>query len=245
VRFLTGAQVSARIGPRFGYSAGKKQEYNCGNAMSCRRPKWEPPGSAVQFAKRGIMTSYSRRHGTSRSKGLFADIGRLAPAGLPGQGRRLAAVFLLRSLKPLHYPISSGTELTEQLQGSRIRFMGLTIETKRATDRIPAHYFPIASGENFVEKIADLLKGSRLPRSVRSDLKTLARQLPSFQYPISDSAELMRQLSPVREVQFRGRRIDPRNSINSIPRQVFPIQSKNDFAFKVAALVGARALRTS
>jgi hypothetical protein len=190
-----------------------------------------------------------RHRGTSRTLGLFADVRRLAGAGLPGRGRRLAAIFLVRRLGPFHYPIQSSTELTEQIRKERIRFMGLTIHTKRALTQISAHYFPIASFDNFVEKVADLLKGSRLPRSVRLELRTMAEQLPQFRYPIPDSAELTRQISSSgEEIQFRGRRFDLRNSnmpIDSIPRELFPIKSRNDFAFKVAALAGARALGTS
>jgi hypothetical protein len=123
--------------------------------------------------------------------------------------------------------------------------MGVTINIERGIERIPANYFPIVSLEDFVEKVSDLLKGSRLPRLMRSKLKKFARQMPKFDYPIADSVALERHLSAAPAIRLRGKHVEPHKTVSSLPKRFFPITSKKDFAFKVAALAGARALQGS
>jgi hypothetical protein len=174
---------------------------------------------------------------------LLRGVRRLNHAPLVEGARLRAAVYLLTSLPPLEYPINSAGELVGKYltAGFRIKMGSAEIDPSQAIKYMPAHYFPIASPENFIEKIAELLKRSRVRLDAPAELSELEKQLPVLHYPIAGRSELIKQLSVKREYHFRGHVVDSSQAAKGFPKSYFPIRSQQDFHDKIVALITSRA----
>jgi hypothetical protein len=157
--------------------------------------------------------------------------------------REIVRVF--EGLPQLEYPIESAGELIEKLgSGDRpLPIAGVDVDLLLIIKRMPAYYFPIASVENFVEKMAELLRSNRKVTDVPSELALLKRQLPKLRFPIKDEDELVRGLGETQTLVFRGRPIRTRDALRRAHGGgLFPIRSQEDFDRKVGALMSAREL---
>jgi hypothetical protein len=157
--------------------------------------------------------------------------------------REIAKVF--ENLPNLDYPINSAGELIEQLAGGEkmLNIVGAEVDLMLIIKRMPAYYFPVASTENFVEKMAELIRANRKQTDVPTQLQSLKRQLPELRFPIDSPDQLLKALGGRRSVVFQGRDVDAKEALNRIvDTDLFPIQSQEDFDRKVAQLMLTREL---
>jgi hypothetical protein len=168
---------------------------------------------------------------------------RYAPMAGATDLREIVRVF--EGLPDLEYPIESAGELVEKLGGGEkaLRMAGMEVDVLLILKRMPAYYFPIASVENFVEKMAELLRANRKTTDVPAELGLLKRQLPKLRFPIENEQQLIKSLEGTKSVVFRGRVIEARDALGRVHgRGLFPIRSEEDFDRKVAVLMGTREL---
>jgi hypothetical protein len=157
--------------------------------------------------------------------------------------REITRVFA--GLPPLEYPINSAGQLLSQLgDGEKpIPIAGMEVNVLLIIKRMPAYYFPIASPENFVEKMAELIRANRKQVDAPAELLALKTQLPELRFPIDDPDELVRQVGDRRTVRFRGRDMEIADVMRRFDAAgVFPIQSADDFDRKVATLMATREI---
>src|SRR5690349_1667239 len=65
-------------------------------------------------------------------------------------------------LPQLTFPINSAGELLDQIgQDKTLPVLGIDVDPVRMIKYMPAYYFPIASYENFVEKLSELITANR------------------------------------------------------------------------------------
>lgn len=167
---------------------------------------------------------------------------RYAPMAGATDLREIVRIF--DGLPDLEYPIESAGELVERLGGGEkpLQMAGMDVDLL-LIKRMPAYYFAIAGVENFVEKMAELLRANRKVTDVPNELGLLKRQLPKLRFPIEDEDHLLEALGNATTVVFQGRVIEARDALGRIHRpSLFPIRSQEDFDRKVAGLMGARDL---
>src|ERR1700730_1912600 len=63
-------------------------------------------------------------------------------------------------LPELTFPINSAGEMLDQL-GETLTVMGMNVDPGRMIKYMPGSYFPSVSYENFVEKMAELMRANR------------------------------------------------------------------------------------
>jgi hypothetical protein len=157
--------------------------------------------------------------------------------------REIVKVF--ENLPNLVYPINSAGELIEQLGGGEkmLNIAGAEVDLLLIIKRMPAYYFPVASSENFVEKMADLIRANRKQTDVPTQLMWIKRQLPPLDFPIESSEQLLKALGDRQSIVFQGNDVDAREILERIHKpSLFPIESQEDFDRKVAGLMAAREL---
>jgi hypothetical protein len=161
----------------------------------------------------------------------------------PTDLREIVKVF--DNLPDLEYPINSAGELIEKMGGSQrsIGIDGAEVDPMRMIKFMPAYYFPITSVENFIEKMAELIRDNRMKVDVPTELASLQRQLPRLDYPIESRDELVEKLSAARTLTFQGHKVDPRKVLDKVrDPDLFPIRSQDDFDQKIAQLMSTREL---
>lgn len=153
---------------------------------------------------------------------------------------------VLVALPAMEYPIASAGELIEKLggDGARIPIEGVEVSPRRMVKYMPAWYFPIVDEANFIEKMAELVRLNRKPVNIPEELASLREQLPSLEFPIQNTEHLLDMVGPDTRYIFRGRPVSAREIMHRIPADVFPIDSQDDFEFKIGRLMGTRPLIT-
>lgn len=157
--------------------------------------------------------------------------------------REIVRVF--ENLPSLDYPINSAGELIEQLGGGEkpLDIAGVEVDLLLIIKRMPAYYFPVASTENFVEKMADLIRENRKQTDVPNQLMWIKRQLPTLDFPIKSSEQLLKAFGDRQSIVFQGNEIDVREILNRIHQPtLFPIESQEDFDRKIVGLMATREL---
>jgi len=152
---------------------------------------------------------------------------------------------VLDALPRLEFPINSAGELVDKLNraGGQLQIVGLAVDPAFMVGRVPPHYFPIASLENFAEKIADLIRQNRKKVNVTEELKGVKSQLPKkMRFPIANVEELVEQLGAKKAYKYRGGSVEPGEIADRIPREIFPIASEKDFDLKISALMANEPL---
>jgi hypothetical protein len=151
---------------------------------------------------------------------------------------------VLKALPELAFPINSAGELIQKIEasGKPVEIVGITVDPAVLVQHMPPHYFPIASLENFAEKIADLIRKSRIQVDVTKEFKNLKAQIPALKYPISDAQNLVAQLGADKPYKYQGGAIKPRDIAHRIPTDIFPITSEKDFEVKMSYLMVNRPL---
>lgn len=156
--------------------------------------------------------------------------------------REVMKVF--EQLPPLEYPIGSAAELIEKLggPGRPVEIVGMRVDPLRMIKYMPAYYFPIHSQENFIEKMAELIRENRPSVDIPQELTSIKRQLPTLKYPIASPDEFLKMIGTQQRYRFQGQEVDTEEMVKRIPDDYFPIQSEDDFDLKVARLMLSRPL---
>ena len=172
-------------------------------------------------------------------KRLLTRLPRMEHAPLVTGADLVEVLKVLQVLPELKFPINSGGQLIAELGGAGQRYdvVGVTMSPLRMIKYMPAHYFPIASMENFVEKLAELINQNRPQIDVQAELTGLRRQLPELKFPIASPDELLDLVGSSRRYRFRGGSVRPGEIVKRIPPEMFPIESQVDFNRKIAHLI--------
>jgi hypothetical protein len=172
-------------------------------------------------------------------------------AGLSVRYAPLVAVSDLREVKQvlavlpdLEFPINSAGELIERLGGSDQNWslVGITVEPLRMIKYMPSYYFPVASMENLIEKMAELIRNNRKRVNVPEELARIKAQLPTLRFPIDSPEDLLNITGVKRVIRFQGGPVDPQRIMRRLPQDFFPINSEEEFDSKVAQLMVTRPL---
>lgn len=178
-------------------------------------------------------------------QGLLAKLPKSRYVPLVGSADLREVAKVLPAIAGLDFPINSAGELIEKLGGADKQFAieGTPVDPLRMIKYMPAYYFPIASMENLVEKLAELVRANRKKVDVQAELASLRRQLPNLKFPIGNAKELVKAVSAHgRHVTFQGGVVDVEKIMERVPSNIFPITSQNDFEGKVGALMASRPL---
>jgi len=173
-------------------------------------------------------------------------------ANIPGlksppvlKGIALQAVGTVVAAVPrLRFPLNSAAELMEQLggRGTTVNIAGRILSVETVLGQVPSHYFPIASMDNFVEKIAGLIRRARnqrlrLKRAFASVKRQIHEKGPGLHFPITSAEHLKKSLGPISRVVVANRSIVPSLAVSRIPQSYYPITSKADFNRKIWKLM--------
>jgi hypothetical protein len=103
----------------------------------------------------------------------------------------------LRDLQGLNLPILSAGHLLDELESltGRFRIAGVETDPEHVAKLMPAYYFPIASYDNLIEKLSELVQGSRSPLEKISASRPMHEILNSLLFrPIDEREQLIQQL---------------------------------------------------
>lgn len=147
------------------------------------------------------------------------------------------------ALPEIEFPVTSAGELIDKLGGSgkMLDIVRVSVDPMRMIKYMPAYYFPIASMENFIEKMAELVRQNRKEVDIPRDLAGIKQQLPSLRYPINSQDDLQRMVG-IRGYKFRGREVTAEQIMHRLPADFFPVRSEEDFDAKVSRLMATRPL---
>jgi hypothetical protein len=150
------------------------------------------------------------------------------------------------ALPRLEFPINSAGALADQIDrhDQPIMVSGIRVDVARMLKYMPAYYFPIASYDNFVEKMADLIRQNRPQIDIPAEAKKLREQLPAFTFPIQSKADFARAIATGRTYRFQGGPVDVTWALGQVPEQLFPIRSEADLHSKLMRLIARRPLIT-
>jgi hypothetical protein len=164
---------------------------------------------------------------------------------LVGAADLAEVVKVFDGLPKLEYPINSAGELIGKL-GPAVETLVIAevkVDPLRIIKYMPAYYFPIASVENFIEKMAELVRQNRKTVNVPKELANIKRQLPEFRFPIANSEQFLKSLAePGRKYAFQGGAVDPKKILERIPSSFFPVKSQADLENKISELMTTRPL---
>ncbi len=152
----------------------------------------------------------------------------------------LAAIF--EALPELKFPVTSAGHLLDQLAGHRLVVHRIELDPARMAKYVPAHYFPIWSYDNLIEKMAELVRANRPVVDTEAEVKALRRQIPALKYPIKSANDLIQALGTTRTYRFLGGAVDVKQAVSHIPDKLFPIDSDKDLDLKLAYLINRRPL---
>ncbi len=165
--------------------------------------------------------------------------------------RNVVEVF--RNLPRLEYPINSAGELIEKIGGPSfvLDVYGIPVAAARVIGAMPAHYFPIASVENFVEKMAEVMRRNRRGINLSRTLGRIRKHLPTLRFPMDSVEDLLRAFDSVESVPATVPGLPsghpPRVSGDQIRHwirrhmraELFPIRSEEEFYSKAMPLIRA------
>jgi len=151
---------------------------------------------------------------------------------------------VMNALPALRFPVNSAGELLDQLGGNdaELKVDGVPMGVEIKLKLMPAYYFPIVSIENFVEKVAELIRAHRKTPDVAKEVAAIRREVPKLQFPIRNAADLVERLGPGRTYTFQGKKVQPKAIAHRLPDHMFPINSEEDFEFKISVLMRSRPL---
>jgi hypothetical protein len=151
---------------------------------------------------------------------------------------------LVKAFPGLEFPINSAGELLDQFGGASgtLEVVGMEMEVERKLKFMPAYYFPIASMENLLEKMAELVRQNRKKPDVQKEVANIRRQVPKLAFPIESADALVDQVGADREYEFQGAKVTAADIRHRLPDHVFPIESERDFERKIGALMVTRPI---
>lgn len=142
---------------------------------------------------------------------------------------------VFKSMPDLKFPINSAAELVEKLGGSGklYEIAEVKVDPLRMIKYMPAYYFPIASMENYIEKMAELVRANRKKVDLPTELAAINEKLPRLKFPIKSGEDLYGQLQDKGQYRFQGRSVESKSMIARIPAQMYPFKSQKDFEQKI------------
>ena len=147
---------------------------------------------------------------------------------------------VMDALPELKFPIGSAGELLDQIgEDRRLEIVGLKADPVRMIKYMAAYYFPISSYENFVEKMAELIRLNRRDfdsDKVRTKIEEKARKI---EFPIKDRDALMQAFQETPVFNVAGRKMDTAAAVKELPDDFFPVENHDDLEAK-----GLRYLRS-
>jgi hypothetical protein len=182
-----------------------------------------------------------------RKTGAFTDVLKTLPA-MKHQPHVAAndlheVSLVLQAMPQLTFPINSAGELLDALgKGKTFKIVGLDVDPARMIKYMPAYYFPIASQENLVEKMAELIRDNRRHVDKQEHVETIRRKLPSLQFPIESPEQLARYVQGIERFSLGDRWVSPKDALGLLPRSFFPVRDQADFEKKTLHFVNSRAL---
>ncbi|MFL5608785.1 MAG: hypothetical protein ACJ8AD_20180 [Gemmatimonadaceae bacterium] len=193
-----------------------------------------------------MPSKYDRRK-DPEVQALAKKIPGLKHAPLVGAADLVEINKVFAGLPRLNFPINSAGEMIDQLDAAdkRVKVEGIEVDPGRMIKYMPAYYFPVASMENFVEKMAELIRENRNKVNVPAELagikKTIKAQAPNFKYPIKSADDLLSAIGRGK-FTFGGADVDTKKAAAQIPAHYFPITSETDFDAKMSALMLSQPL---
>ena len=140
---------------------------------------------------------------------------------------------VFKDIPALEFPINSGAELIEKLGVGKLhKIAEVTVDPVRMIKYMPAYYFPIASIENFIEKLAELIRKNRKQVNIPAEMEAIKKQIPHLKFPIKTAEDLHKQLGE-KKYKFQGRDVSAKEMIPRIPKHFFPFKSEQDFNTKI------------
>jgi len=148
--------------------------------------------------------------------------------------RELEEIAIVTDVLPqLHFPINSAGEFLDQLGDDKtLPVMGMKVDPVRMIKYMPAYYFPIASYENLVEKMAELIRSNRRQVDAPKYVDKMKQKMRGANFPIKTPEELERTLGDTRQFNVGGRKMDTRSTISGLPHDFFPISDQKDLEVK-------------
>ena len=179
-------------------------------------------------AKSMLKQIPAKRYGLIRSKEL-ADI-----------------VEIFKGLPELQYPINSAGDLIEKLGGPdvHIDIFGVPAKASQLGKAMPSGYFPIASLENLVEKMAKLLRRNKRRVNLSKELGRIRPHLPKFRFPLQNVDELLQAFKSVESLPAISPRLPAHHMqtvdgakirewiTRNMQASVFPIQTEEELYSK-------------
>lgn len=149
---------------------------------------------------------------------------------------------VFEALPQVSFPVTSAGHLLDQLAKSSLKVLDIEVDAARLVKHMPAYYFPVASYDNLVEKMAELVRANRPEVDAEAEVKALRRQLPALKYPLNSAQELVKALGTTRTYRFLGGAVDVNQVVKHIPDKLFPIRSDDDLNIKLTYLINRRPL---
>ena len=146
------------------------------------------------------------------------------------------------ALPDLTFPINSAGELIDQIGADKtLPVLGMAVDPIRMIKFMPAYYFPIASYENLVEKMAELVRANRrqVDDKYVGKMKVKMRRV---RFPITTPDEMARALADTPEFNVNGRKMNTKQTIGALPKDFFPVKDQHDLAAKAMRYLRARPL---
>jgi hypothetical protein len=193
----------------------------------------------------GNRSQYDVRY-TPQVEELLRQLPKFEYRPLVGEYSLRGIAIVFKALPDLEFPINSAGELIEKLGGSgtTLRVVGMDVDPLRMIKYMPAHYFPLASVENFVEKMAELIRENRYQVDVPVEIENVRNQVRGLlTYPIESREALSEMLARRnRTFTFQGRRVELAEIIKRVPEDYFPIRNEPNFLSVVRNLMVNRPL---
>lgn len=151
---------------------------------------------------------------------------------------------VIQALPHLEFPINSAGDLLDKLGGvsAKLDAAGVPLRVELLLKRMPAYYFPISTMENFLEKVAELIRQNRYRYDVKNELQRIHRAIGKLEFPIASPQVLLQRVKTKDKVKIEGRELEPSAAVQLIPEQFFPITSRQDFDDKVTIIIRSRPI---
>jgi len=183
-----------------------------------------------------------------KAQALFKKIPGLKHTPLVGAADLEEILKVFEAIPEWHFPIESAGQLIDKHGGpdQKLNIAGVEVDPLRMIKYMPAYYFPIVSMENFVEKMAELIRQNRkqvdVPKELENIKAQIREQIPEFKFPIPNAEALLKMVSRRQQFTFQGGHVDPKQIMQRIPSDYFPIESEEDFDKKIGQLMSTRPL---
>jgi hypothetical protein len=197
------------------------------------------------------MTQSAAISDTRHYAALVGKLGPMKHAPAVPAARLRDVSRLVANLPSLSFPIDSAGELAARLGGENrtVDVFGVPMRLKTLLRGMPAHYFPIASAENFVEKCASLLTRSRRTVNLTRELGRIRPHLPKLTFPIASVEALLTAFEGVKSLPATSPNLPAGHRpsvdasqirtwlVSNMTPDVFPIRSEEEMWFKALRLV--------